>query len=57
MPALPRPNRPNSTPGASEFCHGPGLEPEQYVGLPPARGGRYRGTTPPVDRDGHEQPT
>lgn len=48
---------PNREPGESEFCHGPGLEPEQCVGLPPARGARYRGTTPPVDRYGHEQPT
>lgn len=48
---------PGREPGESEFCHGPGLEPEQYVGLPPAHGGRYRGTTPPVDRYGREQPT
>lgn len=48
---------PNREPGESEFCHGPGLEQEQHVGLSPAHGGRYRGTTPPVDRYGHEQTT
>lgn len=45
-------------PGESEFCHGPGLEPEQYRGLPPAQGGRYRGTTPPTnDAPGRDLPT
>lgn len=48
----------NQEPGESEFCHGPGLEPEQYKGLPPAQGGRYRGTTPPADdAPGRELPT
>lgn len=49
-------NRYGATPGESEFCHGPGLEPKQYERKPPLSGGRYRGTTPPVDEQGREQP-
>ena len=54
------PQNPNQIPGESEFSHGYGLEPPQLGGssdpLPPSAGGRYRGTTPRVDADGHELP-
>ena len=49
-------SRYGSTPGESEFSHGPGLEPPQYEGLPPSRGGRDRGNTPPIDEQGRELP-
>lgn len=34
---------------ATEFSWGAGLEPPSVRGNPPAKGGRYRGTTPPCD--------
>lgn len=39
---------PNRTPGPSEFGHGEGLRPRHLEDKPPAEGGMYRGTTPPV---------
>ena len=41
------PNRP----GATEFSHGPGLTPPGLEDATEAEAGRYRGTTPPVERD------
>lgn len=35
---------------ASEFSWGEGLEPASVRGKPPLEGGRYRGTSPPCDR-------
>lgn len=46
---------PNQTPGESEFSHGPGLRPRHLEDALPAEGGRYRGTTPPVDERGRER--
>ncbi|GAS89373.1 uncharacterized protein RMCB_3469 [Mycolicibacterium brisbanense] len=43
-------------PGESEFSHGYGLEPPQLVGQPPSAGGRYIGTSPRTDSNGHELP-
>lgn len=38
-------------PGASEFGWGSGLTPPGLEDAPPARGGRYRGKTPPMPSD------
>ena len=40
---------PNADSGESEFSWGASLEPPSVRCQPPAEGGRYRGTSPPVD--------